>query len=410
MVSSTEFALLNPKSIENVTFLKDAAAGAIYGSRAGNGVILVTTKKGKYGEAKFSFNSTFGLQQVTNTVDVLDSEQWIAFLKEAYINDNKPLPEFFNRDASAFANTNWQNEIFRISPYQNYQLSATGGSDKFQYYITANMLDNEGIILTTYSKTYSSNGNFNIELNPKLTVGLSYNAAFTKQRVNNSIESGFGHGSGGYGIAGNIIQQALWFPPIIPVYTGNGDYGQFMQGEFVPYFAKGYANPVANLKETHDLYSRNNITGRLYLNYELLKGLSLNSSIGGRLNSYYRDWHVSPYLAGTNSPYANFICTSEYKCGQENGMSNSWTAETYLDYKHIFSNVHDINFIVGYSMEYNGSRSTSSSASSDNRGTANAANPIPAFDNYFRPNIYGAALILGSGDFARMHFSQFFQG
>jgi len=410
MVSSTEFALLNPKSIENVTFLKDAAAGAIYGSRAGNGVILVTTKKGKYGEAKFAFNSTFGLQQITKTVDVLDTEQWMEFVKEAYVNDNKPIPEFFNRDASSFANTNWQNEIFRISPYQNYQLSATGGSDKFQYSISANILDNEGIIITTYSKTYSSNGNFNIILNPKLTIGLTFNASYTKQRVNNSIESGFGHGSGGYGIAGNIIQQALWFAPIIPVYTANGDYGQYMQGEFAPYFPKGYANPVANLKETHDLYSRNNMTGRLYLNYEIIKDLSLNTSFGGRLNSYYRDWHVSPYLAGTSSPYANFSnpIYQNIRAGQENGMSNSWTAETYLDYNHIFGNVHDINFIVGYSMEYNGSRSTSSTASSNNRGTANAANPIPAFDNYFRPNIYGAALILGGGGFGENAFQSIF--
>jgi TonB-linked SusC/RagA family outer membrane protein len=410
MAGSAEFAMLNPKSIENVTFLKDAAAGAIYGSRAGNGVILVTTKKGKYGEAKFSFNATYGLQEISNKVDVLDTKDWLSLVKEAYSNDGLELPDYYNRDPSNFANTNWQDEIFRVSPYQNYQLSVSGGSNKIQYYLAANILDNEGIIMTTYSKSYSSNGNFNIDLNPKLSAGLTYNAVYTKERVNNSIESGMGHGGGAYGIAGNIIQQALFFAPIVPVYLNNGDYGQYMQGEFAPYFPKGYANPVANLKETHDLYSRNNIMGRLYIDYEIITGLRLNSSIGGRSYSYFRDWHVSPYLAGTSSPYANFSNPqySRIRAGQTNGLSTSWTAETYLEFERIFANNHDFDFILGYSLQYNGSRSTSASSSSNDRGSANAANPIPAYDNYYRPNIYGAALVLGGGGFGENTFESGF--
>ena len=409
MASSTQFASLNPKSVESIDILKDAAAGAIYGSRAGNGVILVTTKKGKQGEAKFSFSATYGLQEVSKKVDVLDRDQWLSMVKEAYNNDGKELPDFYDRDASNFANTNWQDEIFRTSPYQNYQISATGSSGKIQYYLSANILDNEGIVLTTYSRNYSSNGNFDIELNPKLKVGLTYNASHNKERVNASM-SGFGHGSGGYGISGGIIQQALWFAPIIPVYTESGDYGQYMQGEFASYFTKGYANPVCNLLETHDTYSKNNVMGRTYLDYEMVKGLSLNTSFSGALYSYFRDWYVSPYLAGNGSPYANFSnpIYENIKSGQTNGMSNSWTAEAYLNYKHTFADIHHFDIIAGYSRQYSGSHTTSASSSANDRGTSNALDPIDAYDNYYQPNIYGAALVLGSGSFDENAFESLF--
>jgi TonB-linked SusC/RagA family outer membrane protein len=408
IVRASQFAALNPKSIESVDFLKDAAAGAIYGSRAGNGVIFVTTKKGQYGQATFSFNATFGLQEVTNKVDVLDRDTWLSFVKEAYTNDGKEIPDFYKQDPSNFANTNWQDEIFRTSPYHNYQLSVSGGSDKIRYYLAANILDNEGIIKTTYNKTYSSNGNFDIKVNPKLEVGLSYNAAYTKQRINNSI-GGLGHQSGGYGISGGIIQQALWFAPIIPVYKENGDYGQY-QGEFIPYFSAGYANPLANLKETHDIYSKNSVMGRMYLNYEPIQGISLNSSFSGSLYSYFRDWHVSPYLAGAGSPYANFSnpMYERIRAGQQNSMSTSWVTETYLAFKRTIATHHDLNFIIGYGLEFHGGRTTTATSSANDRGAANAANPIPAYDNYYRPNIYGAALVLGSGEFGENTFQSVF--
>ena len=410
MATATEFAMLNAKSIDNVTILKDAAAGAIYGSRAGNGVVLVTTKSGKYGEAKISANLTYGLQEVTNKVDVLDKKDFLLLVKEAYNNDGLPLPEFYNRDESSFADTDWQDEIFRLSNYQNYQLSIAGGNDKIKYYLGGNILDNEGIILTTYSKTYSVNGNFNFDIRPKFNAGLTFNVAYTKERVNNSIETGHGHGGGGYGVSGNIIQQSLWLAPIVPVYLENGDYGQYAQGEFAPFFLKGYANPVANLTETHDTYSRYNNTGRLYAIYEPVKGLSLNTSFGGRLYSFFRDYHLSPYLAGSTSPYANFSNPnfSAMRAGQANGISTSWTSETYLDLKQTISKAHEIGFILGYSLQYNGARITSADADINNRGTANAANPIPRFDNYFRPNIYGAALVTGGGSFGENTFESIF--
>lgn len=412
MASASQFAALNPKSIETIDVLKDAAAGAIYGSRAGNGVIVVTTKKGKVGDAKFSVNATFGVQQLERKVDVLDTHEWLSLMREAYANENKEIPDFYNRSESSYANTDWQDEIFRTSTYQNYQIAASGGSEKFKYHIDANYLDNAGIIRTTYAKTYSSTGSFELQLKPRFKMGLNYTASHEKQRVNKSINGGAGHQTGGYGIAGGIIQQALWSSPILPVYEANGDYGSIWQQEFgeTKLLDYGFTNPVANLLETHDEYTYNKVLARGYLTYEPIDGLELNASLNVVSEGYRREWHTSPYLAGSGSTQsANFSnpAYDKMKAGQENGMNSSWTTELWANYKKDFGK-HSINATFGFSAQYLGNKSTTASSDMNDRGEANAANPIPPFDNYYRPNIHGAALILGGGGYQENTFESIF--
>ncbi len=410
IATAAQFGTLNPKSVESVDVLKDAAAGAIYGSRAGNGVVIVTTKKGKTGQAIFSYNSTFGFQEVTKKVDVLDRNQWLSLVKEAYSNDKKALPSFYSQDPSSFANTNWQDEIFRKSSYQNHQLSASGGSDKVKYFLAGNVLDNEGIIMTTYQKNYSSNGNFEINLKQNLQIGLTFNASHIKERVNGSINNYFGHSAGAYNVSGGVMQQALWMPPVVPVYEANGDYGQITQGAFAPYFPSGYANPVCNLNETYDVYSRNNIMGRTFLNYEPIRGLNFNLSFSGNLSSYNRDYYTSPYLSGVNSPLANFSnpVYDKVSAGQENGNATSTITEGYLDYKKTFETDHKLDLMIGFSRQLNITRSTVATSSSNDRGTSNALNPIAAYSNDYLLNIYGAALVLGSGTYGENSFESAF--
>src|SRR5690606_6168493 len=112
-----DFRLLNPKSVESVSVLKDAAAGAIYGSRAGNGVIIVTTKSGK-GQPKFNYNSTIGLNFVEKKIPVLSGPEYVEYAKKAYAASNQDPPIFSNN----IANTNWQDEIFKTGVFQNHQL------------------------------------------------------------------------------------------------------------------------------------------------------------------------------------------------------------------------------------------------------------------------------------------------
>lgn len=414
MAGASQFAALNPKSIEKIDVLKDAAAGAIYGSRAGNGVIVVTTKKGKTGEAKFAVNATFGIQQLEKKVDVLDREDYMSMLKESYSNDGLELPALYSRPINTYANTDWQNEIFRNSTYQNFQISASGGDEKFKYYIDGNILDNEGIMITTYSKTYSSTGSFDIQLKKNLKLGLTYSASHKRERINNSINAGAGHQTGGYGVGGGIIQQALWMTPLMPVYEANGDYGQIWQGQWAEgnVLNFGFGNPVAGLKEVKDIYSWNNVLARGYLEYEPISGLKLNGSLSVISDSFRREWHSSPYLAssaGGMNKMGNFSnpAYNNMKAGQENGMSSSWSAEFYANYKKEFGS-HSIDATVGYSAQYSGIKNTLASSSYNDRGTANALNPIPAYNNYYQPNIFGAALVLGGNSFQESTFASMF--
>lgn len=410
LASSDQFATLNPKSIEKIDILKDAAAGAIYGSRAGNGVIIVTTKSGTAGAAQIAFNTTMGVQQLERKVDVLNRDEWLSYAKEAYANDHLAIPEFYLRDPSSYANTDWQDEIYRPALYQNHQLAVSGGTDKVKYYLSANYLGNEGILKTTYNNSLSTNGNFEINVRPNLQVGTTFNITGIKQRTNQSI-MGFGHLGNGYGVAGGIIQQSLWLPPIIPVYTDTGDYGQLMQGEFAPpYFTQGYANPVSGLNEIYDVYTNNNVMSRTFFSYEPVKGLSLHASYTWTLYSRFREYHTSPYLGGNGSPYANFSNPKYDKmtAGQENYSGSSWIADFYADYEKVLNDVHRVKVTFGGSFQENNGRSTTAASSVNDRGTTNALSPIPAFDNYFRPNIYGAALILGGGSYGQSKFESVF--
>jgi len=404
--NAAQFGALDPTSVESVDVLKDAAAGAIYGSRAGNGVIVVTTKKGKSGQARFSYNATAGIQEVSKKVELLDGKGYIAFAKEGYQNENKPIPEYLN---ASYPNTDWQDEIFRTAPFQNHQLSVSGGTDKIKYYLSGNILDNQGIIITTSYKRYSSNGSLNVELNPKLKVGLTYNAAFIKQRVNPNM-GGPGHGTGYYGISGGIMEQTIWFLPIIPVYQENGDYGTYYNGQLAGHQDwVGYGNPVANLLETKDVIADNNVMGRAYLNYEVINGLTFNTSFTGSSYTSFREYYVSPYLEGAGSRFANYSNPryENIRAGQSHSTSNYWIADAFLQYKRSI-NDHQFDIMAGYSREFRQSRSTSASSSANDRGQANALNPIPAFMNDLRPNIFGSSLILGGASFGENAFESGF--
>jgi TonB-linked SusC/RagA family outer membrane protein len=399
IATSTEFALLNPKSVESVNILKDAAAGAIYGSRAGNGVVIVTTKSGE-GKAKFTYNSTIGLQHVEKKIPVLSGPEYIAYSKEAYQASGEPEP-FFSPDA---ANTNWQDEIFRTGLYQNHQISANGSSENVKYNVSFNYLGEEGIILTTYENNYSSNGNFNFKLSNKLQLGLTYSASYTKGRVNNKL-GGAAHGGGG------ILEDAIVQYPVIPVYMPNGDYGQQTSQDWgSPVVYSGYGNPVAGLLEVFDYRSGFSGMGRTFVNYEPIQGLNFNISFSGLVDTRYRDLHESPYLAAQGHPRDANFSNPRYDAivaEQENSLRTGYTTEGFINYKRMFSNNHNFGIIAGFSNEYRGYKATSAWATENDRG-ANAEDPLPRFDNYLRPNIFGANDIAGGGGYWEETFVSLF--
>ena len=157
---------INPSDIESIEILKDASATAIYGSRGANGVILITTKRGKKGTSAIDFESYFGFQEASKKLDLLNAQQFGELVNEAKINSGQ-LPVYVNPE-NLGNGTDWQEELFRPAPIQNYQLSFSGGSDKTQYLDFRRFFDQKGIVINSDFKRYSFRTNITSEFQRNL--------------------------------------------------------------------------------------------------------------------------------------------------------------------------------------------------------------------------------------------------
>ncbi len=152
-VQVTNINNLAPADIASIDVLKDASAAAIYGSRAANGVVLVTTKSGKQGPPQISLNAYGGLQNITKRMDVLNAQEWATVSNMAHDNAGLPRLDIAQNPASLGAGTDWQDAIYRTAPVQNYELGISGGGENFTYSLSGSYFDQEGIVkLTDYNR------------------------------------------------------------------------------------------------------------------------------------------------------------------------------------------------------------------------------------------------------------------
>lgn len=300
IVSPSVFATLTSNDIETIDVLKDASSTAIYGSRGSNGVIMVTTKRGKAGKTSLNLDVYTGYQQVTKKVDVLNSQQYADFAKEAFNNayveriagakatdpnSMRPQPsermrypqgeifEWFNfDDPTKVANlpyTNFQDEIFRNAPIRNYQLSASGGTDKIRYMVSGGYMKQDGIIEKSSLDRYTFRSNIDLSVTSKFRLGLDLNPTY---RVQENVTSD-GHWAGN-----GIINAALSALPMSPVYSPDGSQWSSQQGLAAPYGLPGITNPIANIREYNDQTRMLSILGNAYAEYDILKNLKYRMS------------------------------------------------------------------------------------------------------------------------------------
>lgn len=256
-------SLINPDDIVSMDVLKDASATAIYGSRGANGVVIITTKQGEAGRHQFQFNSYYGLQRVRKTLDLLNASEFAQL-----VNDANETEVYSPEQIRSFgAGTNWQDEVFQTAPIQNYQLGASGGDDKTKYALSLNYFNQEGIIINSGFKRYSTR--FNFEKKP--TNKLTYGAHLTLSRADaNQALSATGGGEGTVG----VVQSALAFSPILPIYQADGSY-VLENDRGIP-----MGNPVATALELTNRSRNYRTLGNIYAEYELLEGLRFRTSIG----------------------------------------------------------------------------------------------------------------------------------
>ncbi|MET4082518.1 TonB-linked SusC/RagA family outer membrane protein [Pedobacter sp. UYP30] len=312
---------INPNDIENITILKDASATAIYGANGANGVVLITTKSGTANKPQISVDAYYGSQNISKKLDVLNAKDFAVLINEERTNVGQ---QPFITDVNNLPfNTNWQNEIYRSGVQQNYQLSASGGSDKYKYYLSAGWNGENGTLAPAGFGRYSIRFNQSANLLPKLKVGSN----FTISRINSvDVPDNARVNNGG------VVLSALTTPPNIPVRNADGTYPPN------PYQA--LENPVAITQGIDSKSFTNKVLGNVFAEYELPLNLKLRSTFGVEANDGRDDYFVDPFLTGQGRAQKGFA----------SAKSNNeliWQNENILSYNQTFNKVHSIDAIAG---------------------------------------------------------------
>lgn len=369
---ASAFNQINPADIQSMDILKDAAAAAMYGSRGGNGVVLVTTKRGTKGAPKFDFSVSYGMQELSKKIKVLNKEQYVEYVKDAFTNASRPVPSIYNSPDS-LANTDWQNQIFNKAPMVNYQLSASGASDKVGYFVSGNYVVQDGILKNSGYSRYSFRSKIDVDLKPWLKMGVNLAPSY----ANTDVQPSHGAVNGGQYTAtfgmnpspsiGSPITLALLTPPVIPVFLSNGDYASNYNwpattpgniGTMQAFNGQHY-NPVQILDLYKDKYKSFKFIGNSFLQAEPLKGLKLKTSLGGEYRSDDRLWTVPATLAYDNNTLANLSnpITGNIQSALSKGYRYSLIWENTANYSTSVKE-HKIDAVVGYAAQQTKSEAT----------------------------------------------------
>lgn len=318
---------INPNDIENVEVLKDASAAAIYGSRAANGVILITTKKGKQGKSKISFDSYTGFQHVTKLVDVMNLQEYATYYNGISEELGNAVPFELQNPGLLGEGTNWQKEIFRNAPIQRHQVSFSGGDKKTKFYTSLSYFDQEGIIINTDFNRYSLRLNLDHSVSDNFKIGNNISLSSTKERITlNDDEAG-------------VISSAVRQTPNIPVRYSDGNFGGPTDNEGVA----GIVNPVALSEIRNNRLERVKINGNLYGELKFLKDFTFRSEIGYDYNVSKVSTFLPTYSIGSGDAAATVTESISVK---QNSDSFYWIFKNFLNYNKVIDK-HSINVMAG---------------------------------------------------------------
>ncbi|HJD94014.1 MAG TPA: TonB-dependent receptor [Bacteroides togonis] len=323
------FETLNPNDIESVNVLKDASSAAIYGSRAANGVILVTTKKGASGKATVSMNATFGIQSPMHMMDLLDASEFVAAIQEMRDNYNaiyKPstpaVTNYDGLDPESFGKgTNWGDYIYQSAPTYNINASVSGGSDNMNYYLSGEFLNQEGIAINTAFKKASLRANVEGKINKRLTVGNNVHMAYRYTQ----------------GDAGNRYSDVIFNAPITPAYDEDGSYGEPDAS------LTGSKNAIAEVAWNCPTNSNYRVMDNLFLEYK------------------FTDWLKFRFNGGIDMVYNEYkLFKPKFNDGGQTNEVNSYTEERSKDFMWVTDYLlyfdktfgdHTINAMAGFSQQ-----------------------------------------------------------
>ncbi|WP_044170438.1 SusC/RagA family TonB-linked outer membrane protein [Flectobacillus major] len=391
---------INPADIESIDVLKDAASTSIYGSRAAAGVLLITTKRGKAGKARISYEAWTGVSEVTRLPKLLNAEQFIAIKNEAVLNakilggnannSNVASALFFpNYDANNNPiDTRWYDYIYQTGTSQNHNISVSGGTNATSYYLSANYTDQKGFLVTNEFKRKSIRFNIDQEVTSwlKLKGGLSYNNSFNQSPYSGSLANS------NFFLVG-AARLAIALPPNVPAYNADGSYNINPNspntiGVGNNQFVSNWGNPVALLNENRYTSENDRVIGSISAVAKLLKNLDFTTTYAIdrlRTDTYSYD---SPIQGNGFSSRGNATNVA--------AIRDNWNWTNTLNYSTVIADKHSISALLGYDLQkfnYN-SWGASRTQSSD-----------PFFENY--QGNWGAISATGN-DISERAFLSFF--
>ena len=339
--SLNPLATINPNDIESIEVLKDVSATAIYGSRGANGVILITTKKGKVGEKKahISYGYSLGLSSVSKHLDLLNASEWAQFQKTYFSNKGGYTDEQIKALGEG---TDWQDAVLRTAVQQAHELSVNGSTDKSRYAFSANYTDQDGIVLNTGFQRYNFHTNVEWELQKNLKFGINATYGRSKQQgFTTTEEQVFNSSPFSAGITNSFV-YALLMPPVISVRNADGSYNFTNPYEYA-YFAIGdhAANPVYDLKESVAENVNNYLLSNVWASYKL-GDFTLKATVG--LSS---EKLTQNYFSGA---YTSLGLATQGIGGTGNRQTDVWQQEYTLSYQKEFG-IHQIDALAGYTKQ-----------------------------------------------------------
>ena len=324
--ATNALANLNPDDVESIEVLKDASATAIYGSRAANGVIIITTKRGKKADARVSYNGFFAVQDVYKTFDLMDLPAYAQYNNEvAEEVSTITANERFADPSILGPGTDWQAAIFQPAPMQNHTISVSGGNDATQYMISAGYFGQEGIIIGSKFDRYSLRANIDGRIREGIKVGTSI--ALSRNDETITLQDG---GDG-------VISQAAQMPPHIPVKNFDGTYaGPEQQNSS----AQIGSNPVGLALLRNNTVLTNRIMNNLYADIKIIEGLNFRSELGLDYSNTLNKAFQPTYEWGT-------LINAVSQLGQTSTQNLFWLWKNYATYNKTFGK-HDLTAMVGY--------------------------------------------------------------
>jgi len=327
------------EDVASIEILKDASATAIYGSRGANGVIMITTKKGRSGKPVVEFNNSYSFQQIGKKLDLLNGQEFAEYINEIYVNSGKTEIPYPN-PPSYGAGTDWQDLIFREGALFNNQLSISGGSDDIRYYTSLSHFDQKGTIINSDFNRLSGTANLDIKVSDRVKAGTRM--FFIRNTLDGVRTQESSSGTTGAG----VVSGALRFDPIQGVYDENGDYTLKQVGD-------PHDNPIAIANERENQTVTDLFQGNAFGEIELLQGLKFRSTLGVQISNQRQGSYVSTKLIEGR----NTNGTGSINSHKNTNIIN----ENFLTYTTTINDDHNLEALGGYS--YQTSRNESWTAS-----------------------------------------------